>query len=193
MKRITLGGTLGGLVLFVWSAIAHIPPIGTAGERIVAPSKEPAVLNALGDSMTERALYILPGFDPKLSAAEKQAWTTRFERGPAAVVAFNPHPAGRAWAGSYFATIFLNEFLGAILVGILGAAIAINLSGALRFWPRVLLLAIVGVVATIDIDGSYWNWYGFPSSYFLAQCLDHVGGWFLAGLVIARVCRTVSP
>jgi len=193
MKKIILGGTLGGLVLFVWSAIAHMPPIGTAGERIVASSNEPAVLKALSDSMTERALYMVPGLDPKRPAAEQQAWSVRYEHGPAAVVAFSPRPADRAWAGSSFATFFIVEFLGAILVGLLGATIGISLSGTLGFWPRALVLAMVGVISTIDIDGSYWNWYGFPTSFFLAQCVDHVGGWFLAGLVIAGVCRPVRP
>ena len=192
MKKFILGGTLGGLVLFVWSAIAHLPPIGTAGERIVASSKEPAVFKALSDAMTERALYMLPGLEMKRPAAERQAWSARYEQGPAAVVAFSPRPADRAWAGSSFATFFAVEFLSDMLVGLLGAAIGISLSSALGFWQRASLLAMVGLIATIDIDASYWNWYGFPTSFFLAQCVDHVGGWFFAGLLIAGVCRPVS-
>lgn len=178
MKKIILGGTLGGLVLFVWSAIAHLPPIGTAGERIVAASREAEVLKALSGSMSERALYMLPGLDPK-----------KYEAGPAAVVAFNPRPADRAWAGSFFKTVFVNEFLFDILAGLFGATIAAGLSGALGFWRRVFLLTTIGLIAILDIDGSYWNWYGFPTSFFLAQCVDHIGGWFFAGLVMARVCR----
>jgi hypothetical protein len=194
MKRIIPGGILGGLVLFVWSAIAHIPPIGTAGERIVASAKEPVVLQAIGESMTERAIYMLPGLDSRrpLTAAEKQTWASRFERGPAAVVAFSPRPADRAWAGSSFATFFINEFLGALALGFLGAVIAVSLSGAFGLWPRALVLAAVGLIATIDVDVSYWNWYGFPTSYLFAQFFDHVVGWFLAGLVLARVCRPLK-
>ena len=29
----------------------------------------------------------------------------------------------------------------------------------------------------------------FPTAYMLAQLVDHTMGWFLAGLVLARVCR----
>ena len=59
----------------------------------------------------------------------------------------------------------------------------------LGFWRRAFLMATIGLVATIDIDGSYWNWYGFPTSYLLAQFVDHVGGWFLAGLVFSALRR----
>src|SRR5207253_8175104 len=51
MKQIVLGWILGGLVLFVWSVIAHMPPLGTAGERVVDSAQEPAVLNALRSAM----------------------------------------------------------------------------------------------------------------------------------------------
>jgi len=43
--------------------------------------------------------------------------------------------------------------------------------------------------AGIVIDVSQWNWYSFPTMYMLAQLVDHTVGWFLAGLVLARVCR----
>jgi hypothetical protein len=190
MKQIVLGGVLGGLVLFVWSFIAHLPPLGTAGERIVAASQEPVVLKALGSSMGERAIYMLPGLDPsKASSQQQQTWAARYASGPAAIVAFSPRPADRAWAGSTFATWFTTELLGDMVAGFLGAVIAFGLSGTMSFWRRVLLMAAIGLVATIDIDVSYWNWYGFPTTFLLAQFVDHVGGWFFLGLVVARICR----
>jgi hypothetical protein len=172
MKKIILGGIAGGFVLFVWSVIAHMPPLGTAGERVVASAREPVVLTALGGSMPERAIYILPGTS-----------------GPAAVVAFSPRPADRAWLGSSFATWISIEFLSDMAAGFFGALIAASLSSGLGFWQRAFLMATIGLVATIDIDGSYWNWYGFPTSYLLAQFVDHVGGWFLAGLVFSALRR----
>jgi hypothetical protein len=172
MKKIVLGGIVGGFALFVWSFIAHMPPLGTAGERVVASAREPALLTALGGSMRERAIYMLPGTS-----------------GPAAVVAFSPRPADRAWLGSSFATWISIEFLTDMAAGFLGAVIAACLSSGLGFWQRAFLMATIGLVATIDIDGSYWNWYGFPTSYLLAQFVDHVGGWFLAGLVFSALRR----
>jgi len=109
------------------------------------------------------------------------------------VVAFSPRPADRAWTGSNFSTWISIEFLSDMAAGFLGALIAVSLSGMLGFWQRSFLMATIGIIATIDIDGSYWNWYGFPTSYLLAQFADHVAGWFLAGLVLARVCRRSVP
>jgi hypothetical protein len=33
----------------------------------------------------------------------------------------------------------------------------------------------------------YWNWWSFPEEYTLVAMADLAVGWFLAGLVIARV------
>lgn len=181
MKRIIVGGLIGGLALFLWSWIAHLPPVGTAGERSVSPREGDAVLKSLRVSMKERALYVLPGMDGK------EAWLTRYMAGPAAIVAYNPHPAEQAFAGSPFASWMLIELLGAVAAGLLGAVVAASLSGKAGYWPRVLVVASIGLIATIDVDVSYWNWYAFPTSYLLAQFVDHGGGWFMAGLILARI------
>jgi hypothetical protein len=42
MKKVILGGLLGGLVLFVWGAISHMAlPFGEAGVRSMPSSLEP--------------------------------------------------------------------------------------------------------------------------------------------------------
>jgi hypothetical protein len=191
MKQIMLGGILGGLVLFSWSFIAHLPPIGTAGERSVSPEQGDAILAIMRGSMKERAIYMLPGMAHGRPATpeEQRAWMTKFEAGPAAVVAYNPHPADQTIGSSHFLTFLLIELVTDIMAAFLGALIAASFASTLRYWPRVLLLAAIGLLATIDIDASYWNWFAFPTTYLLAQFVDHVGGWFVTGLVLARICR----
>jgi hypothetical protein len=190
MRRITAGGLLGGLVLFTWSFIAHLPPVGTAGYGSVLASQETPVLSVLGGAMTGRAIYFLPRLDlsDPLTPEAQQAWIRKYETGPAALVIYNPHPGARAFAGSVFASQIAIEFVTAILSGLLGAAIAWHLS-ATAYWARVLLVAAIGLIGTIDIDASYWNWYGFPTLFLLAQLVDHGLGWLFAGLVLARVSR----
>jgi hypothetical protein len=185
LKRIVVTGILGGLILFAWSFIAHLPPIGTAGERTVSPAQGDAALIAMRRSMNERAIYILPGMD--VASKDRSAWLAKFEAGPAAFVAFNPHPAEQAIGGAPYATFLLIELLSDIAAALLGAVLASCLSRRLGYWPRVLVVASIGLLATIDIDVSYWNWWAFPSSYLLAQFVDHVGGWFAAGLLLARL------
>ena len=188
MKTIIPSGVLGGLALFVWSFIAHLPPIGTAGERTVLPEQGDVLLRTMTGVLRERAIYVLPGM-----GEDKQAWLARFEQGPAAIVAYNPRPAEQAVGGRPFATWILIELATAILSGLLGAIVATSLARTLGYWSRVLVLASIGLIATIDIDASYWNWFAFPTSFLFAQLVDHVGGWFVAGLVMAWITRADGP
>ncbi len=154
MRKIVFGGLLGGITLFVWSFIAHLPPLGMAGERRLPPQ----VAATIAPVLHERAVYIAP----------------------TAVVAYNPHPAP-------VASFFVIELMAALASAFLGAFIAVNLSG--NYWRRVLILAAIGLIGTIDIEAGYWNWYGYPLSYLGAQLVDHAGGWLVTGLVLARVSR----
>ncbi|HXU11392.1 MAG TPA: hypothetical protein VN898_05460 [Candidatus Binatia bacterium] len=58
---------------------------------------------------------------------------------------------------------------------------------AARYWPRVLAVALLGVFAWLSLSVSYWNWYGFPASFILAEGIDQAVGWTLGGLAIARI------
>ena len=33
----------------------------------------------------------------------------------------------------------------------------------------------------------FWNWYGFPPEFTLGQTIEHVVGWFLAGIALAAI------
>src|SRR5213593_2117128 len=61
MNRILLASLLGGIAMFVWSAIAHMAlPLGDAGIREIP--NEPAVLSALQGNIAEQTgLYYFPG------------------------------------------------------------------------------------------------------------------------------------
>jgi uncharacterized membrane protein len=71
----------------------------------------------------------------------------------------------------------------------MAAIVILHVPGSVGFLRRALLVALLGLLETFDIDVSQWNWYSFPTAYMLAQLVDHTMGWFLAGLVLARVCR----
>jgi hypothetical protein len=188
MKRIILGGLLGGVVLFVWGAISHMAlPLGTVGLRSIPPALEPAVLGAMQSGMTERALYFFPGLDlsRKMTDEEQQAWNLKYQAGPAGIVAFDPHPGDRVSLPAQLGT----ELLCNVLAGLMGALVVFHLPAALGYGKRVLLVGALGLIVFLDVDASYWNWYGFPTSYALVQLVDHTVAWLLAGLVLARICR----
>ena len=43
--------------------------------------------------------------------------------------------------------------------------------------------------AWASISVAHWNWYGFPCAFILAELIDQVVGWTLAGLVMALLWR----
>jgi hypothetical protein len=186
MKRILLGALLGGLVLFVWGAVSHMAlPLGEAGVRSMPPSAEPGVLAAMKNALTERALYVYPGMDMSHTPteAEQQAWQTKYDAGPAGIVVFNPTPRGNfaRWLGV--------EFVGNVLAMLMAAIVIYHVPATAGFARRALLVGLFGLAEGFDIDVSQWNWYSFPTTYMLAQLVDHAVGWTLAGLALAKVCR----
>jgi hypothetical protein len=46
---------------------------------------------------------------------------------------------------------------------------------------------LLGAFGLFAISSIYWNWYGFPNAFFLAQGVDMIVGWALAGAVIAKL------
>ena len=59
--RVLLAGVFGGIVMFVWTSIAHMAlPLGEAG--ITEIPNESAVLSSMQSNIGDRAgLYIFPG------------------------------------------------------------------------------------------------------------------------------------
>jgi len=178
MKRILLAGVLGGLAAFVWSAFSHmVLPLGEAGVR--ALPAESKVLESLRGSVPEAGLYLFPA--PSDTSPEAQAqWMERHRTGPVGLLVYKP--VGGEFSFPRYLAI---ELLTNILAATLAAVLLGRVSGG--YLQRALAVAALGLFAWLSISLSYWNWYGFPTIFILAEGLDQVAGWFLAGLVIARV------
>jgi hypothetical protein len=187
MKKLVVGAVLGGLAMFVWSAISHMAlPLGEAGLRSAPSDREPALVDAMRGALSERAIYFVPGMDMsrKPSAEEQKAWQARIAAGPTALVVYNPG------AGQSLAVRPLLVELGFdVLACLVAAWVLAFVPASAGYWRRVLVVAAFGLFASFAIDGSYWNWYSFPTAYFAAQVVDGVVGAFVAGLVLARIVR----
>jgi hypothetical protein len=183
--RVIAGGVLGGLVMFVWGAISHMAlPLGEAGIRSVPAEREEALLSAMRESMNERALYFFPGLSRDATPAEQDAWAKRAKSGPIGIVAYNPVGAEQMTPRQLLGELGFN------MLACLAASFAmLHVPLGVGYGRRVAVVASFGFFATMAIDGSYWNWYGFPTAYLAAQLVDGVVGALIAGLVIARVVR----
>lgn len=188
MTKIAVGGILAGLVMFIWSSIAHLAlPIGLMGFN--ATPGEDAVLAALKASNSGSGLYILPGNDyfqslSKSSAEQQAAMKAMYDKARAsgwAMVVY--HPDGGTEISAK--TLGLQFFSQVVVCWIFAFALWAAMPRIRSFGMRVWLVAIMGVLPFVGSDFPNWNWYGFPSAYMAGKLLDYWVGAILAGIFLA--------
>jgi hypothetical protein len=175
--RVLVAGLLGAIAMFIWSAIAHVAtPLGQVGFNQVP--NEAAVLGAMHDAIGSRAdLYFFPWVDMDAPDAMQKA-----------AEAMKTHPSGlllyaAPGASTDMTPQLVGEFLKQLVQALIAAWIVSMLAAG--FATRALAVALIGVSAAIATNVSYWNWYGFPLDYTLAQIFMEVVSGILAGVVIA--------
>jgi hypothetical protein len=188
--KILLAGILGGIVMFIWTSIAHMAlPLGEAGVGEIP--NESAVLSAMQSNIGDQTgLYIFPGLGAGKNATRQEKNEAMKHMGEK--VAANPsgilmyHAPGRPLAlGKLLGVEFATELLEAILVVFLLAQTRIA-----SFAGRVGFVLVAGILAAIATNVSYWNWYGFPRVYTASYMLTQIVGFFLVGIVAAFMLRT---
>ena len=92
------------------------------------------------------------------------------------------HPVGTR--PFVFAKFFLIEFGTELLEAIL-AVYLLAQTRITSFAGRVGFVFVVGIVATIATNISYWNWYGFPSVYTASYICIQIVGFLLVAVVAA--------
>jgi hypothetical protein len=191
--RILLAGILGGIVMFVWTSMAHMAlPLGEAGISEI-PS-ESVVLSAMQSTIGDKTgLYIFPGLGVGKNATREEKnkamkeMQQRIAANPSGLLMY--HPPGRPFAfGKSLAVEFSTEVLQAILVIWLLAQTRIG-----SFAGRVGFVLIAGILAAITTNVSYWNWYGFPGVYTASYILIEIVGFVLVGVAAGLVLRKRSP
>ncbi len=185
--RIILAGVLGGIVMFIWTSIAHMAlPLGEAGIREIP--NERAVLAAMRANIGRTSsLYFFPGpgLGPNPTRKEKSDAMRHMEeklaRNPSGLLMY--HPPGQSFGFARALIIeFATELLEAILVVFLLAQTQL-----VSFGGRLAFVTAAGILAAIATNISYWNWYGFPAVYTASYMLTQVIGFICVGLVAALV------
>ena len=190
--KILLAGILGGIVMFIWTSIAHMAlPLGEAG--LGGIPNESAVLSAMQSNIGDQTgLYIFPGPGLGKDATRREKKEAMKHMGEK--IATNPsgilmyHAPGRPLAlGKLLGVEFGTELLEAILVVFLLAQTRIA-----SFAGRVGFVLVAGILAAIATNVSYWNWYGFPCVYTASYMFIQIVGFFLVGTVAALVLRKTT-
>jgi hypothetical protein len=186
--RVLLAAILGGIAMFVWTAIAHmfITPLGEAGVREIP--NEQSVVDAMKSAIGDQAgFYIFPGLgvgenptrEQRSEAMKRMAGD--FPNQASGLLIY--HPPGRPFNfGKYLGTEFVTELVEAILIVFLLTRTRLQGFGA-----RVGFVFVAGILAAITTNIPYWNWYGFPSNYTAAYMLIQIIGFTCTGIVAALV------
>jgi len=176
-KRTLLAGLLGGVAMYLWASLAHVVlPLGRSG--ISEIPNEPGLLNSMHSTLGESpGLYMFPG----LGAADMQQYEQKLAANPSGLLIYHP-PGAKGMTAVQLATEFLTELLEALLMVWLMARARLQ-----SFASRLGFAAVIGILASITTNISYWNWYGFPTAYTAPYMTIEIVGFVLAGLVAARM------
>jgi hypothetical protein len=183
MRRVLLGGLVGGGVVFIWGAVSHMAlPLGEMGVRPIP--NEDQVVTAMRGAIREPGFYFFPGMDKsrQASKSEQEAWEQKMKKGPWGVLIIHPE-GGEAMLPRQLGTELATNIVAALLAASLLAQVRSGYTG------RVLFVTLLGAFGFVIVNVPYWNWYGFPADFTIAQAIEHVAGWFLAGLVLAAIVR----
>jgi hypothetical protein len=178
--RIAVATLLGGLVMFLWGAFAHmVLPIGEMSVR--APLDEDKVIAALHDNLpSEHAIYMLPYFDMAKHNDPKatEAFSTKAASSPYAFIVYAPYGRDPMQMGYNLFHQWLSDTLAALLIALILIRSTVNAM-------RGLYIGLAfGVFAWLSLSVPFWNWYRFPAAFTLGTLIEQAFGWLLAGAVM---------
>jgi hypothetical protein len=156
-------------------------PIGEMGLQN-APNEE-SLATAVKASVPKPGLYYLPGMDKSKPQSEAMdAHVKNVAKGPYGLMVL--YPNGRDISMAMRLPI---EFGTNVVCALLAAIVVSQLKPG--FIVRVACVTLFGLLAAIMTAVPFWNWYGFPTDFTLAQIVEHTVGWLLAGIALAAIVR----
>jgi hypothetical protein len=179
VKKIIGAALLGTLVLFVWGGISHMVIFVGAGFKHLPD--EDKLIELVKTNKDEQGLYFFPSKEFRNSTKEQdKAWENKFRTGPAGLIVYRA-AGGDPFSAGKLVVQLLSNFSSVLIAAFIAACVCAG------FWKRVLVVTLLGVAACSAVSTIYWNWYGFPTSFFMAQLADMTIGFFLAGLVVCKI------
>jgi hypothetical protein len=179
-KRLVIAWLAATLLIYVWGALSHMVLLKGAGFSQIPDDQRFAT--ALQGLLPADGLYAFPSpdFSGRATPEETAAWERRFLAGPTGLIVY--HPAGSSPVSGRKLALQL-------LADMIAAAIAVYLVSRLRGrgWEKALTVGLLGVFAIASVATIFWNWYGFPHAFFVAQCVDLIVGWSITGVAIAAI------
>ena len=188
--RISIAALAAGIAMYFWASLAHmVLPLSTIGVSQIT-SNEPAVLEAMRNSLgNQSGLYIYPsvGWRPGDTAEQRtdamKNYDAKLAVFPSGLLIYNP-PGAHGLTPRQLIVEFLAELLEAAL-----AVVLMSLTRITSVAGRIAFVTVIGILAAITTNLSYWNWYNFPASYTLSYMTSQLIGFLIAGIVAALILK----
>ncbi|PWK89809.1 hypothetical protein [Fulvimonas soli] len=179
--RVFIAGIVGGIVVFLWGAIAHTA-LGLGNVGLRPPAAEDKVLGVLHEGLgDDPGVYVLPWLGPEKMGdrAAVQAYSDKSSASPYAWIIYQPRGKDMTRMGRQLFHQWLSNTLAALAL-----AFVMTLA-ALTFRQRLGLALAAALFAWLGVQVPYWTWYRFPGDFTLAALVEQVVGWLLAGAAMA--------
>ena len=184
-NRLVLSTLLGGIVLFVWSAIAWML-VPWPGDPLRSFTNEEAVVQAVTTNAPRSGNYLLPnepkrapGMTDEQYKAASQAAMDRMTRGPMIFTSVRLEPMGS------MTKLMVIQFLTQLALALIASLLLMQTTRR-SYGRRVAFVATCGLMIFVGGKMDEWIWWSFSSSYLLMEFGAIVIGWILAALVIAK-------
>jgi len=172
--RVVIAGIVGGIAMYVWASIAHLSPLAQIGIHTLP--NESFVAGVVQNDLNKRdGVYIYPS--PMGDSKANHAPSTT-----AGLLVYNSHSSGALEPKQLGIELAL-EVIESLLMAVIAAQVAGGFGG------RVRVAALVGLIAGMATNFSYWNWWSFGLDYTLANAFIEAMKFVVAGLVIAAILR----
>ncbi len=191
MGRKVLAGILGGIAFFIWSSIAHLA-LGLGEVGISEIPNEQAVVTGMKANVTQSGLYLFPGWGLGANATHAQKMVAmkdlapKIKAGPTGILVYRAQGSDPLSPRQLITELLTN------MVQVLLAVLLLGQTSLASFAARWRFITVVGILAAISTNISYWNWYGFPGNYTLAYMLNISVGFAVAGLVAAALVKPAA-
>ena len=183
-KNLVLATVLGGIVFFLWGAVSHML-LPFSNNALLMFKDQDAVTRAILANAPISGVYFLPNMTERTSgmtqeefdAANKKA-EDQMMNGPFMLASVRVGPMGSYPA--HFVIQLITDMLAALFICLVLARVQVS------YWNLVFLSLWVGLAGFAAFSLPQWNWYAFSNAFTIAELVDTIAGFFLAGMVIAR-------
>lgn len=186
VKKIAIAAVLGGIAFFLWGAISHTV-LPFANNAFLQFTNEEAITQAILSHAPASGMYFLPWVphspegmtEEEFKAAKKKA-EDQLMNGPFILASVRLGPMGS------FPNYLLIQLFTDMLTALAVCFVLLN-TREMSFWNQVFTIEWIGLAGFAALSLPQWNWYAFSTAFTLAEMLDIVVGFFLAGMVIVKV------